>query len=1721
MDDYNQLASDGDLVESFLKLKQEELRVISEKCNEASQISSLTFDPPITWVDAFFCILLGDSSGLQSEIISSFQNLHIFDCIKPAWDVNLSLSCYKWICQYKEEFNSMYFIIDLMKGRLKIEIQGENYFIINSYLSPSEHLFGLIVAESYPKLALKIIVCCHQNSILELDVNNTIEEFCSFGRKLEKMENLIFESDLIKVDGWYVPGVIIGVRNDVRYPTFDLRGSKEDCIKNSEPSTGVKHKPIGSIKCVNSSKTNEIKSEELSVKVEACEIDQYVNCDAIEEKQELNQSSIINKEEEQKEISIVSSDHYMDADIIQDPENIEGIAKEELDECPYIDRNLPFTPSAEFQDKINEIISSFKFSTLKNKEKYLKSVNLDKDTKMSWEHMMIDWHTRDLINSNEKFNIYAQSNLVWHISFNIPLLKKFENLNEDEFKHYFYFILLIGKGFLVSDAESFEALNKDEKENLIFIKIEIKNTNLKPLLAVLCIDENNESILTYQVKLYDFCSESNIEKKIQDFRKECPIVDINMKLGRKGLRSMVIIEKNNKILPCVYLNESVVDFPKKSIFLLYKVIDGQNEFTMKIYDQYKNILGLSQRIDLGENGNASLFKFEIEKPFETKFRISMNYNDRDDIHPYEDIKKDFRELKNQRSHYLFNVIFCKHVKDFTNRTVPGQSLLDPYEQLYYFLNILVLANDESSLEFVIESFNKSIDSVQLIFDKYYNSQAGVLEFINNYLASISTEDYEKLYFSMATLSVIENFPFTINMQTDNLLKVAEIIKNSQGKFLLAFRSKANMEFALIGLTKLLFALRNQNHDANSLFIYFIDYTYLAFTLKLYLEYCISQKIKFEDNEIDYFLELSSLLSNYDKEEIIEMILCLVKGPFKLIHILSSPYLHWKTLDKRRMIVKQSIQSSLITLDDLHSELSKLKNENIENSLLSEEEISNLISQILTQSNFLKEDFPKLRALFKIIHTNFQNLSIDIKSIIINLLNSYLFSECYVLMSLVPDLIPELFQIWICNSFTSISNIDELLRIEQELQTIPSKLHESLSAIVYTNFDSSVLSVSKDLFQSFDKLRSLQMRSAFKSLFKDKLFTPSQFDKTISDLFKKRFMRELDNCYLYKEIVCEAELMIRPSEEDLIERILKSPQENDILFIFLEEKERFQDSDMFKIISNFITKFGEELVSKSISFNKFSLVQNHSANQRKNFFEYVRYSFDNKNLFENFMEQFFKIEKLHTLIRNIIGVMKKIMIVFVNQFSELRPIVHDFEDLERNYRKMKLSELEKNDVLKKLDTFLNREMIPYNSKIFQGILRTFTQNKKQNFMSHLKTCSIKFEELTEEIINFEEKKLNIEKIYDWIKYLNEENVRKEIRFFILALSKINKNTEILEAELRKASIIIKNYFKMRPLMISYSDSVNELNFTTNPFIHMYKIESKPYNSENIKILSTFEGGELSKLSNYEIDQLEVFFKIAIQFQSLIYLATSVEEDDLSYWRESFVNSIDDKGLSIDILENFISIASFYSKLKSFTADFNKYRKKLNEYLCLFPSIYEDMARCNQSITLLEDYNRSLNNQEQIKLNKIKMICSDSKLDFIYGVNGFSVELYVRKIEQRYSTISIQLNELKELRDRARLSKYIINQKTEMENDHRNEDLIVYDNFVDFVDCVCSLVEILNLLRQTLYKDSLVGTRNYLISQGIYKDVRIDLEFYSSVWNALYLIISVSFPHFHLRKKTKNL
>ena len=682
MDDYHQSDSQSDPIEALSRLKQEELQLVSEKCSEASRIFSSTFDTPINWVDAFFYKLLGDYSGLQNKIVSTLENIHIFDCINPSWDVNLSLSCYKWICQSNEEYNSMYFVLDLMKGRLKIEIQGENYFIINSFLSPSENLFGLIVAESSPRLALKIIVCCHQNSILESDVSNAIQEFCSQGRKLENLENLIFENNFIAIDTWYVPGIIVGLRNSVREPAFESPESKEEDKNKSEPLTQVKTQPIGTIICVNSSMRNENMAEESSVQEKVCEIDENINYDIEEKKQELHQVSIINSVEDQKENSVATSGNYMNFEIVRDPENIKEIVKEDLDECPYIDPTLKFIPSAELEDKVNEVLSSFKFITLKNKEKYLASVNIDKGLKMNWESMIIDWHTRDLIPQNEKFDIYAQSNLVWHISFHLPLLKKFEKLNIDEFNHYFYFILQIGKGFQVSDAESFESLNKDENDNLIFIKIEIKGTNLKPLLAVLCIDENYKNILTYQVKLYDFCDESNVEKKIQDFRNEYSMVDINSKLGRNGLRSMVIIEKNNRILPCVDLNEIVPDFPKKSIFLLYKVVAGQNEFTMKIYDQYKNVLGLSQRIELGENGIASLFKFEIEKPTDTKYRISMNYNDRADINSFEDKKKDFRVLTHHRSHYLFNVMFCKHVKDFTDRAVPGQSLVDPYEQLF-------------------------------------------------------------------------------------------------------------------------------------------------------------------------------------------------------------------------------------------------------------------------------------------------------------------------------------------------------------------------------------------------------------------------------------------------------------------------------------------------------------------------------------------------------------------------------------------------------------------------------------------------------------------------------------------------------------------------------------------------------------------------------------------------------------------------------------------------------------------------------------------------------------------------------------------------------------------------------------------------------------------------------------------------------------------------------
>ena len=187
------------------------------------------------------------------------------------------------------------------------------------------------------------------------------------------------------------------------------------------------------------------------------------------------------------------------------------------------------------------------------------------------------------------------------------------------------------------------------------------------------------------------------------------------------------------------------------------------------------------------------------------------------------------------------------------------------------------------------------------------------------------------------------------------------------------------------------------------------------------------------------------------------------------------------------------------------------------------------------------------------------------------------------------------------------------------------------------------------------------------------------------------------------------------------------------------------------------------------------------------------------------------------------------------------------------------------------------------------------------------------------------------------------------------------------------------------------------------------------------------------------------------------------------------------------------------VKKFNSDFESLINKILELLHQerYLHFIEDLATCDDLAPVLEEYNNSLNNQEQVKLAKIKSIVSRSTFFISLDKGKYEVKLEVIKENGDREANSLSLHDLQELRDRALLSKYIIDQKSNSIDIAQDSE--IYESFVKFVDKLGEYIEILNQLSQSLYRNELRVEGKIEIIKGNLSELMMFYEYHKYLLN----------------------
>jgi len=447
--------------------------------------------------------------------------------------------------------------------------------------------------------------------------------------------------------------------------------------------------------------------------------------------------------------------------------------------------------------------------------------------------------------------------------------------------------------------------------------------------------------------------------------------------------------------------------------------------------------------------------------------------------------------------------------------------------------------------------------------------------------------------------------------------------------------------------------------------------------------------------------------------------------------------------------------------------------------------------------------------------------------------------------------------------------------------------------------------------------------------------------------------------------------------------------------------------------------------------------------------------------------------------------RKISFKFSNQFPQLSGNSKEFSEFSRASRNLAIGEYK---IPKSIEQFSQISNFPFKSRIFVNYIFREAANHKGNFQQCLDSANKLLTSSLEKIVDLKGKAPKMQELKFFVERIESDSViSSEIQVLTNSYKTEFDKSPQLSQNLSNIFKVFVSFNSSKQLLKYLEDSSPALEIPKSLFEEFLPSESQQYNefAQAVKKIEQL----LGTYNRDQIDYLTLFFSQTAKSLELIVFVYSLELDEINFWRESFDESLDNKQISLTLISTFSCVWNFFNSIKLASSSLSSYFNEITKLLKnkKYSSIVEYIAECNLKVNALDEFNKSLNNQEQVKLNKIKLICQYSKLRILCN-ETYSAELETGKPDDGANIVPIQLDDLTELRDRALLSKYIIDQRKEQSQVDRSNDLIIYDKFVHFVQEVCVCINILNELRNSLFRDLINKESEFLIIDGNYDSLQ---------------------------------
>ena len=1417
----------------------------------------------------------------------------------------------------------------------------------------------------------------------------------------------------------------------------------------------------------------------------------------------------------------------------------------------------------------------------KNCETFLSNYNRLKTDRYpeftDWTSIILFWHQLDgeenkliKLQHFKEFSPYTDiQGINWEISIDRHFLKGLEKRNYEEKMVYLNKILQSSQGFIIGKIENFYSHNEGAKDHLIVFD-DVLNYSLPTLTIVFYITENKgTSQLKHKLNAYSDLLIDNepiaTSDRYTNPRDKLNFTEIIAKRYlRGGITDLVLTIGNQTLMPIIPISSHANCLGQLRIFLIYKSKENvafylqtnfrENRTRVQFRKTDMNIQEFTEnKISIYEC-NLNYYQPEIPRIIEmTSSYLHFGTSSFSDSNA--------RFIKESPLQFLFNVNPAPNYSNLVYTDPPGESVLDPFEQLYIYLKYSLSFPDFPTIfPIIISNFYTDIANYENVKDY---SQIRIIHLLSAFISNNKEPmSPEQIHCMLGVFGLIPS-PRVLS-QNIPIDQIIELFRKNFWEILMYWKRLDNFNQVMKGVKLFLYKYRLKNpEDFYCIIDKIKDYSMLYEVLLFIVENLKANNKVIEIAEIWRIQEHFLNFCDRWKIKISETILANLQDINEMLAFI-------RRLDEQRISIgneflKKAFSKSLNTYtykpDEIFYILTEI--ESLDKRLercINPQEYSQFVSKNLIDSRQINENSIKTYCkIFESLERNNQHRSISYEKIICLFLNKLNPSAIKPLLHFYPNELLNFFTIWL-SQLTIQELSSKMPEIDQELNQWEPDIRIQMCASVISHIFQKNSGLNEEFILVINKCRTLELKELFKNQFFEKNAGPKAENVSTRLL---NFRKKNKDCEVLNQLI---QLLIdstTPSEEMIKEQILIKPSKSHNWYKHISQGKKVK-TKLKKRLREYINSLVEKIITKTMPVFDMKYLSDHNQETKEAFIAYINAAKVAKNAhISTEVESNLKtiIKKYNRLVVDI-KALSDLFQNFCRGIDEFDEIIAIFVDFKERYNEMTIGSFEYPEILEpyrkltwKIHPVVNSKIFKYyfteNLSIFKehsevqeeskdpevievvedqqesnpflaisnievekplfvfGESRALSKSQKFESNPDVNTERFPFRLNNQNFVeftldSFEKMKDDLEKRLVRIEKENiarftllaiefdEEIIEEEIAVLNRVIQNCNQNIQILKSFFKALLIFEDIYPLCRSILTSYRTIHlvdGELMARCYHFVEYEQFKNFSTILEFIGETNRIQQSLLPTNLNIDWYRLTAFFNNVASSMEVLEFCNKLGQEDLDHLQEGVSENREMTLINTQNVLNFISIWSFFAEFRDQAYNYTNYvdavDRKLNE--AKYYRIFECLEDSRYHIKPLIELQSSLNFQEEAKKKKIKEIYQSSIAQLLYRKEckeKFEVRICILKNNEEIYIDG--MDELIELRDRASLSAYITNSKSDAQDNA--EDLEIFNKFIELINTICSTLKNINYLHMSCFRKQITLNPEFRCENGEFTDLK---------------------------------